>query len=533
MIGRFEPYNNAIIAHPLSEATTTRATAMTANTTESASVTAATPLLAAIDLGSNSFHLLVAAVNHGEMRPLEVRGEKVQLAAGLRKGLLDGAAIARGLETLARFRQVLDTLTPDTVRVVGTNTLRAAKNARAFIGPAQAILGHPIEVVSGREEARLVYLGVAHSEADDDHARLVVDIGGGSTELIIGERFETRVLESLHMGCVGYQQRFFPTGAITAARFDGAYRAAYLEVLAVREDFRARGWGDCVGSSGTHIAIAEVLRAQGWSRGEITRGGLQQLRRALINCGHVDALGAIAGLKPARYSVFAAGVAIACAVFEALDIATMHASSGALREGVIYDLIGRLQHEDVRERTVNALFNRSGLPELHARRVQEVADDLFNRLRNDWKLRPEHRELLRWAAQLHEIGLTISHSQFHKHGQYIIQNADLPGFSRDQQTVLATLVRGHRRKFPGNLLASFSSADRLTLTRLCLLLRLAVAFKYVAPLDGLPNLDIHATERGYRLDFPAGWLQEHPLTQAELCEEQAYLAQAGFNIEVA
>jgi exopolyphosphatase/guanosine-5'-triphosphate,3'-diphosphate pyrophosphatase len=506
--------------------------AMTTMNTEGPGVAAATPLLAAIDLGSNSFHLLVAAVSHGEMRPLETRGEKVQLAAGLRDGVLDSDAIARGFETLTRFRQVLDTFTPDTVRVVGTNTLRAAKNVRSFIGPAQAILDHPIEIVSGREEARLIYLGVAHSEADDDHARLVVDIGGGSTELIIGERFETRVLESLHMGCVGYQQRFFPTGAITTSRFDSAYRAAYLEALAVREEFCARGWGDCVGSSGTHLAIAEALRAQGWSRGEITRGGLQQLRRAVIDCGHVDALGAIAGLKPARYNVFAAGVAIASAVFEALDIATMHASSGALREGVVYDLIGRLQHEDVRERTVNALFKRSGLPDLHARRVREVADDLFIRVRDDWKLQPEHRELLRWAAQLHEIGLTISHSQFHKHGQYIIRNADLPGFSRDQQTAVATLVRAHRRKFPGSLLASFGAADRLALTRLCLLLRLAVAFKYVAPLDGLPHMNIRATQRGYQLDFPAGWLQQHPLTLAELGREQAYLAQAGFNIEL-
>jgi len=489
--------------------------------------------VAAVDLGSNSFHMVVAREQGPALQVLDRLREPVRLAAGLDdEKQLSAAVQQRALECLERFGQRLAGIPRDRVRIVGTKTLRKLRKSPDFLRSAEKALGHGIEIISGLEEARLVYAGVTHGLAGPPR-RLVVDIGGGSTELIIGERFETRVLESLYMGCVGYQQRFFPTGAITASRFDGAYQAAYLEVLAVREDFCARGWGDCVGSSGTHIAIAETLRAQGWSRGEITRGGLQQLRRALIDCGHVDALGAIAGLKPARYSVFAAGVAIASAVFEALDIARMHASSGALREGVIYDLIGRLQHEDVRERTVNALFNRSGLPELHARRVQEVADDLFNRLCNDWKLRPEHRELLRWAAQLHEIGLTISHSQFHKHGQYIIENADLPGFSRDQQTVLATLVRAHRRKFPSNLLASSSSADRLALTRLCLLLRLAVAFKYVAPLDGLPNLDIHATERGYRLDFPAGWLREHPLTQAELCEEQAYLAQAGFDIEVA
>lgn len=489
-------------------------------------------LFAAIDVGSNSFHLLVAAFNHGELRPLAVRGEKVQLAAGLSNGRLDAAAIARGLETLARFRQVLDTLNPGAVRAVGTNTLRAAKNSGEFIDPAQKMLGCPVEIVAGREEARLIYLGVAHSEADDDAARLVVDIGGGSTELIIGERFEARLLESLHMGCVGYQSKFFADGAITAGRFDLAYRAAYLELLNIREEFRALGWRDCVGSSGTYLAIAEVLRAQGDSRGTITRSGLYALRDQLVKAGRIDNLDGIAGLKAARHGVIAAGTAIACAVMDALDVGEMRASSGALREGVVYDLIGRLQHEDVRERTVSALLKRSGLPELHARRVELVVDSLFAQVAAGLGLADHHREMLRWAARLHEIGLTIAHSQFHKHGQYILEHADLPGFSREEQRIVAALVRGHRRKFPRAVIDSFPAEQVDALTHLCVLLRLAVVFKYASPLDGVPAFGFSATRGSYRLRFPDGWLDRHPLTAAELSQERDYLAPMNISLRL-
>ena len=489
-------------------------------------------LLAAIDLGSNSFHLLVAAVNYGELKSLEARGEKVQLAAGLRAGRLEPTAIRRGLEALSRFRQVLDTLRPDMVRVVGTNTLRAAKNAGEFITPAQELLGYPVEIVAGREEARLIYLGVAHSEADDAVARLVVDIGGGSTELIIGERFEPRLLESLHMGCVGYQERFFPNGSITAECFERAYQAAYLEVLNIREDFRAAGWSDCVGSSGTFLALADILGAQGWTSGTITSAGLKELRRLLIDRGQVERLDHIDGLKPARQGVIPAGTAIACAVVDALGIATMRASPGALREGVIYDLIGRLHHEDVRERTVNALLQRSGLPELHARRVEQVAELLLAQVQATLGLGDRHRELLRWAARLHEIGLTIAHSQFHKHGHYIVQNADLPGFSRDEQRLLATLVRGHRRRFPRALIDGFPPAQRQILTHLCVLLRLAVVFKYAAPLDGMPRLGFAAEPGRYRLRFQGDWLRRHPLTAAELGQEKNYLAEADISLSL-
>lgn len=493
----------------------------------------AAAVLAAVDLGSNSFRMLVARASHGEMRPLTALGEKVQLAAGLKGGRLRPEAMARGLDCLAGFRQVLDSLRPDTVRVVGTNALRAAKNAAEFTAAAGALLGFPVEIISGREEARLIYLGAAHTLADDGRARLVADIGGGSTELIIGERFEPRLMESLYMGCVSYRERFFADDRLTRKRFDAAYQAACLEVLNVRASFRARRWGDCVGSSGTLEAIAEVLKAERWSAGDITAEGLARLRDRLSGCHSLADLVAIPGLKEARREVFPAGVAICCAIFDTLGIVSMCVSSGALREGVIYDLMGRSTHEDVRERTINALTTRYDVDVNSAARVAEVAAYLFARTCTDWELTADDGGLLEWAARIHEIGLAIAHNQFHKHGQYLIENADLPGFSLSEQKVLGLLIRCHRRKFPHPLFASWPPAQRARLERIAVLLRLAVLFKYLAPVDGMPAFGVAVTAESCRLEFPAGWLQRHPLTAAELALERDYLAAAGYRLAFA
>lgn len=488
-------------------------------------------LLAAVDLGSNSFHMLVARTSYGEMRPVAALGEKVQLAAGLSGGRLHPDAIARGLDCLARFHQILDTLKPDTVRVVGTNALRAAKNAGEFTAAASTLVGFPVEVISGREEARLIYLGVAHTQADDDHARLVVDIGGGSTELVIGERFEPRLLESLHMGCVSYQQRFFPDSRLGRKRFDQAYQSAYLEVLNVRETYRTRGWVDCVGSSGTLNAILEVLRAARWGGNAITPTGLGKLRERVSSCRDLDELAALPGLREARRAIFPAGLAICCAIFDALEIAAMTVSSGALREGVVYDLMGRLDHEDVRERTIKAITARYEIDRENAARVTQMAAYLFAKTGAAWDLTGADQELLCRAARLHEVGLAIAHSQFHKHGQYLIENADLPGFSLSEQKALALLIRCHRRKFPVELFAAWPTEERSRLQRLALLLRLAVLFKYVAPVDGMPEFGVEVDATHCRLSFAPDWLQRHPLTQAELEVESNYLRPAGYSLE--
>lgn len=490
------------------------------------------PLLAALDLGSNSFHLIVARVEHGEIRPIERIGEKVQLAAGIEKGVLSGEAIERGLDCLSRFRQVLGSLKPDLVRVVGTNALRAAKNSRDFTAPAETVLGTPIEIISGREEARLVYLGVAHTLADDEYSRLVVDIGGGSTEFAIGQRFEAKLLESLHMGCVSYMKRFFPDGHISEKRFRKAYEAASLEVLNITGAYREIGWQECIGSSGTLLATEMVLKEQGWVSEGITPKALGKLCKKLFTYHHVDEL-TLPGLDENRRGVFPSGLAIACALVDMLGIERMCVSNGALREGVVYDMAGRLGHEDVRERSVSALMHRYSVDQQTANRVEVMAGRLYSHVQDHWELDSEDLLLLRWAARLHEVGLAIAHSQFHRHGEYVIYNSDLPGFSNRDQRALALLVRGHRRKFPVELFAELPSRQRSHLEHMCLLLRLAVLFKYVVPLEGEPEFVVKASGSELQLNFADNWLARHPMTAAELSVEVKQLQGTGYKLVIA
>lgn len=488
--------------------------------------------LAAVDLGSNSFHLIVAREEHGEIRPVERIGEKVQLAAGIgKKGKLSSEAIGRGLSCLARFRQVLDSLQPDLVRVVGTNTLRAAKNSKEFTVPAEAVLGCPVEIIPGREEARLIYLGVAHTLADDEQSRLVVDIGGGSTEFAIGQRFEPKRLESLHMGCVSYMKRFFDDGKITEKAFQKAFEAASLEVLSIRDTYRQMGWQECVGSSGTLLAVHQVLLEQGWATEAITSEGLVRLKQAVLAVDRMDNLN-LSGLKENRRTVFPSGLAITCALFDVLGIGRMTVSNGALREGVVYDMIGRLRHEDVRERSVNALMQRCAVDDKVAGRVEQVARQLYEFVCDSWKLNQDDKMMLCWAARLHEIGLTIAHNQFHKHGEYLIHNSDLPGFSQRDQQVLALLVRSHRRKLPVELFRELPKKRRSALLKMAMLLRLAVLFKYAVQEEGAPEFTVSAEGKTLSLNFPLDWLSRHPLTANELENEAELISDSGYLLQI-
>jgi exopolyphosphatase / guanosine-5'-triphosphate,3'-diphosphate pyrophosphatase len=486
-------------------------------------------LLAAIDLGSNSFHMTITRVEHGEVRPVERIAEPVQLGANMVDGMLGDDAIARGLECLARFRQAIDVVQPDKVRIVGTNALRVAKNGRDFRRSAEAIMGYPLDVISGREEARLIYLGVAHTLADDG-TRLVIDIGGGSTEFIIGERFEARLMESLFMGCVSYADRFFPKGKITEKAFDQAYFAAYSEVLNIRKAYLKLGWQDVVGSAGTLRAVESVIAAQGWAASEISAENIGKLRTLLLGYETVKELDKLDGLVEKRRNVFPSGVAITCALMDALKIENMRTSVGALREGIVYDTIGRLSHEDVRRRTVSALEQRYGIDDQGAAKVEETATYLFDQVQGAWQMTAEDREMLIWASRLHEIGLSIAHSGFHKHGQYLIENADLPGFSKSEQHELALLVRAHRQKFPLDEIQVKANGRATTVERLCLLLRLAVLLKYVAPVEDSPVFQLSADDRKLFLQYPCGWLQSHPLTRYALEREQSLLDKKGFSL---
>jgi len=487
-------------------------------------------LLATIDLGSNSFHMIVAREVEGHLQVRDRLREMVRLAAGLdARGNLDEAARQRALDCLRRFGQRLSGFGPGSVRAVGTNTLRKARSP-GFLREAEEALGHPIEVIAGVEEARLIYLGVAHGLPDSDGRRLVVDIGGGSSELILGRRFEPLEMESLYMGCVSYSQRFFPDGNLSEKAMRDAVIAARLELQAIEGDYRDIGWELAVGASGTIKAVGEVVRAMGWSEEGITLDSLRQLAAEIGKAGDTSKL-KLAGLKEERVPVFPGGVAVLLAIFEGLCIDRMQVSDWALREGLLYDLVGRVRHEDVRERTINALCERYHVDRRQAERVEQSAVQALAQVAGDWELQGEETEyLLRWASRLHEIGLAIAHSSYHKHGAYLVENSDMPGFSSSEQKLLAILVRGHRRKLPLSLLKDLSKSQALRLQRLCILLRMAVLLHRSHSDTVQPVPVFTAADKALSLSFAAGWLAEHPLTAADLEQEGAYLQTAKFQL---
>jgi len=490
-------------------------------------------MVAAVDLGSNSFHMIVARVANGDLQVIDRLREMVRLGAGLDQSKrLTAEAAERTLACLERFGQRLRAMPPGTVRAVGTNTLRQMRDGEGFLGAAAGALGHPIEVIAGREEARLVYLGVAHGLAAGDERRLVVDIGGGSTELIVGEGFTPLERESLYMGCVSISRAYFPTGQLNERAMIAAETACALELRPVKTEFRDAGWQLAVGSSGTIKAVEAVCLANGWSSQGITFTALRALRKALIAARNMGKL-TLAGLADERRPVFPGGVAVLMSVFKALNIEQMMVSDQALREGLLYEMLGRIRHEDVRERTVKTLRRRYKGDEQQARRVETTARALLSQVAGDWALvGSEYADMLGWAARLHEIGLAVSHSQFHKHGAYLIANSDLSGFSRQEQAVLAALVRGHRRKLPLSEFELLAQPTRGCATRLCVLLRLAVLLHRNRSPMTKPNPLLSVQDNRLLLRFPDGWLGRHPLTQAELEEEDKRLATAGFRIEL-
>ncbi len=490
-------------------------------------------VLAAVDLGSNSFHMLIARVVHGELHILDRMRETVRLAAGLdEEKRITPAARERALACLERFGQRIADLPEQAVRAVGTNTLRRARNARGFLRKGARALGHPIEVLPGREEARLIYLGVAHDLSDDAGRRLVVDIGGGSTECIVGERFEPLLADSLHMGCVSFSETYFSGGATDRERFRQAEIAARLELQSIERSYRAEGWDEAVGSSGTINSVAEILRLNGWSKGGISRAGLRRLRKILVAAGHVGRL-ELPGLAPDRAPVLPGGVAILIALFDSLGVEHLRTSSFALREGLLYDLLGRIRHEDVRDRTIRRFGEVYHVDQEQAARVERTALKLLEQAAADWDLdQEEGRSFLAWAARLHEIGLAIRYSGYHKHGAYLVDHSDMPGFSQEDQALLATLVRTHRRKLSKGLFREPPSFRTRLALRLAVLLRLAVVLNHSRRPDAVPSLRTRANGNTLELTFPEGWLDDQRLVRTDLEAEAAMLRGVGITLTV-
>jgi exopolyphosphatase/guanosine-5'-triphosphate,3'-diphosphate pyrophosphatase len=479
---------------------------------------------AAVDAGSNSFHLIVANIVEGRIQIVDRLKEMVRLAGGLdENNKLTDEAAQRALECLQRFGERIREIPRGNVRAVGTNTLRQARNGKPFLKKANQALGHPIEVISGREEARLIFLGVAYSNFNDTEQRLVIDIGGGSTELAIGRGYDASLTESLYMGCVNMSDRFFKNGDITAKKMRKAILAALQELESIETRYKHAGWESIYGSSGTILSIRDAIKARDSTATGISWGELTRLKDDVIAAGHVQNL-KWEGLPPSRAAVFAGGLAILCAAFESLSIQHMNVSECALREGLLLDLIGRLHDQDVRDKTVADLMSCYNIDTDHARRVEQTVSACFRQLRDQWTLAQSDLKQLRWAALLHEMGLAIAHNQYHKHGGYLLTHSDLPGFSREEQSLLAFLVRCHRRKIAPEELQTLADDIQQKALRLCIILRLAVVLNRGRSQNALPEFRLAADDGNIQIKFPDNWLTEHPLTGADLNTEAEYLA---------
>ncbi|PHS22722.1 MAG: exopolyphosphatase [Methylophaga sp.] len=491
-------------------------------------------VLAAIDLGSNSFHMIISRLRDGHFQVVDKLREMVQLRAGLgENGYLSEEAQLRAIACLQRFGQRIKELPAGSVRVVGTNTLRVAKNSQLFLRKARLALGHPIEIIAGEEEARLIYLGVAHALAFDEESRLVMDIGGGSTEFIIGEGFTGLMRESLEMGCVSFSQRFFGDGKISPARMKTALIAAGTRLRSIQRPYRKKGWVEAIGASGTIRTVATIVKENGWSDdGVITPKSLDKLIDFLVDAGHVDEL-ELDGLSEERKTVLAGGVAVLKAAFDRLKIDRMIVSDGALREGLLYDLLGRIQHDDERKRTVSALARRYQVDEDHADRVSTMATQLFEQVSTNWKIDNEdYLDRLQWAAKLHEVGLSISHDQFHKHSAYLVAHSALPGFSREEQHALSAIVGSQRKKIPLKDINDLPDDLQKSSRKLMILLRLAIVFNRGRSEITDTFVKLKVTKKGLRLKLPKGWLIEHPLTEADLLQEVEYLEAINLRLKI-
>jgi exopolyphosphatase / guanosine-5'-triphosphate,3'-diphosphate pyrophosphatase len=474
-------------------------------------------VLAAVDLGSNSFHMVVARYTHGQLVILDRLREMVRLGAGIEAdGRLNKDVAARALACLERFGQRLRDMRPDSVRVAGTNALRRARSKEGFLERAREALGHPIEIVSGIEEARLIYSGVSHTMPVGPGRRLVCDIGGGSTEIIIGEGLEPMELESLQIGCVRLSEEFFAEGRLSEKRMVRARVAARQAIEPYQAAFRRRGFDEAVGSSGTIRAIGDVIREFDANAVDIDANGLERMIDALCRIEHVREIDFKSITDDRRLSI-AGGVAILAEVFEQLGIERMRVADGAMREGLLYDLLGRFTEEDARERTVRSMQERYHVDIAQAERVEGLVVDFLNQVEDAWQLTDPAIELvLRWAARLHEIGLDVAHSGYHRHGAYLLENADMAGFPREEQRLLALIVGAHRRKpsleRAGELVPPW---DKRALP-MAVLLRLAVLLHRGRSTIALPPIRLAAKPRALDVKFPANWLDDHPLTAADL-----------------
>lgn len=486
---------------------------------------------AALDLGSNSFHLIVARYHDQQLQVIDHIREMVRLGGGLvANQRIVPKARKRALACLERFSQRLRSLTH--VRVIGTNALRQARNAYGFLEQAEQVLGHKIEVISGFEEARLIYLGVAHSMQPTKQNRLIVDIGGGSTEIIIGKNFQPQLLESIEIGCVQLSELYFE-GTLSAERFREAELAVRQAIRPQQKSFQAHGWQDVIGTSGTIRAVLTTGRKLGLCDHVISFDALSSITDQMTSLSSPQDLTSF-DLTEDRAAVFPGGLAILTALFKSFHLKEMQVSDSALREGVMWDMIGRTTEQDIREASILSLAKRCQVDEVQAATVTQMALALFDAISKDWQIDTAYcRSLLRFAAMISEIGLSVSHHNQHKHGAYLFRNSDLGGFSMAEQEHTALLIAAQHGKFPKASFKKVAKENRNKLRKTALLLRLALLFQRDREQrDAVPLQACADLPKRVRLKLEQGWLAQHPLTAHRLREEKNFWSRAGFQLQV-
>lgn len=474
----------------------------------------------AVDLGSNSFHLVVAQESQGRIQVVDRIKERTGLGAGIGpRGKLDEEIAENALRCLERFQERLRAVPARRIRAVGTRAFRDLRRHPDFHERAEAALGAPIEVVSGEEEARLIYLGVREMQGSAGGKMLVIDIGGGSTELVVGSAAEPEIAESLSMGSSSYSQRFFPDGELKKRNFTKAVLRARNQIKPIRAALKRYGWDRAFGSSGTFLALARILQSNGWGMDGLNAKGLEELRETLLRFDSMAEV-ELDGLKEHRRGVLPGGLAIAIAVLEELECDRLPVSDAALREGLMVDLLGRLSDRDVRAESVQHLAARFHVDTEQSARVERTAREVFDAVRKPWGLsRSRDWPFLQWAAQLHEVGLVISHTGFHRHGAYLIEHSDPPGFSRDETRLLGELVALQRRRIPGDAVKQLAPAMRASFLGLLMPLRVAVRLHRSRSDEVLPEFRFEASKDCLTVVGPIGWREAYPLTEDNLLAE--------------
>nr|WP_241664426.1 exopolyphosphatase [Ningiella ruwaisensis] len=492
-----------------------------------------TEVIAALDIGSNSFHLVVARVVADAVQVINRIKHKVRLAEGLdEKNVLSEEAMERGLTALESMAESIQGVSADSVRIVATHTLRRAKNAQTFIRRARKIFPYPIEVISGAEEARLIYVGIANY-SNIEGSRLIIDIGGGSTEFAVGKSSSPQLCKSVQMGCVSYQKRFFPDGVINRNAVESAITAAQQDLELACANLREFHWQHSIASSGTAKALALVAHPneEGIAK-PFNQHDLQLLVARCIEKGRDENLD-FDGLTEDRKPVFVPGLCIMLAICQSLNLKQIEISNEALREGVLSELQGKQTSQNVRVRTAQSLATRYDVDTQYAHKVLKSCMQIYNQVKADWQLEDaKYRFMLGWSALLHEIGLQVNSRGIQKHSAYILSNSDLPGFNQDQQKVMSTLVRFHRKKIQKDMFPISLEYSEECISRMLAILRLGILLNINRQLSNEIQVECKVRDAALYIRFADGFLSNNALLQADLDKERRYLKASGVQLEV-